>query len=82
MLSSFPDEMGTMQNQLSKFKESASDVHSLRAHVKSISKILERKVVIYVIECFFLPSPWREKNKISTVEVLTLTFPSIICIGR
>lgn len=43
LLSSFPDEMGTMQTQLSKFKESASDVHTLRADVKSISKILERK---------------------------------------
>ncbi|XP_004492186.1 E3 ubiquitin-protein ligase BRE1-like 1 isoform X2 [Cicer arietinum] len=44
LLSSFPEEMGSMQNQLSKHKESASDIHSLRADVQSISSILDRKV--------------------------------------
>lgn len=33
-----------MQSQLSKYKESASDIHSLRADVQSISSILDRKV--------------------------------------
>ncbi|KAK7339260.1 hypothetical protein VNO77_19916 [Canavalia gladiata] len=44
LVSSFPDEMGSMQSQLSKYKESASDVHSLRADVQSVSSILDRKV--------------------------------------
>ncbi|RVW20060.1 E3 ubiquitin-protein ligase BRE1-like 1 [Vitis vinifera] len=43
LLSSFPDNMGTMQNQLRKYKEAASDVHSLRADVQSLSSVLERK---------------------------------------
>ncbi|GMY23299.1 E3 ubiquitin-protein ligase BRE1-like 1 isoform X1 [Fagus crenata] len=30
LLSSFPEEMSTMQSELSKYKETASDVHSLR----------------------------------------------------
>ncbi|KHN15380.1 E3 ubiquitin-protein ligase BRE1-like 1 isoform X1 [Glycine soja] len=44
LVSSFPDEMGSMQIQLRKYKESASDIHSLRADVKSVSSILDRKV--------------------------------------
>ncbi|KAG5088186.1 hypothetical protein JHK86_000798 [Glycine max] len=44
LVSSFPDEMGSMQSQLRKYKESASDIHSLRADVKSVSSILDRKV--------------------------------------
>ncbi|KAF5744281.1 Histone ubiquitination proteins group [Tripterygium wilfordii] len=44
LLSSFPEEMGTMQSQLSKYKESTSDIHSLRADVKSLSDVVDRKV--------------------------------------
>ncbi|WJX75960.1 ubiquitin-like modifier hub1 [Trifolium repens] len=44
LLSSFPEEMGSMQSQLTKCKESASDLHSLRADVHSISSILDQKV--------------------------------------
>ncbi|KAK7293410.1 hypothetical protein RJT34_16275 [Clitoria ternatea] len=44
LVSSFPDEMGSMQSQLSKHKESASDIHSLRADVQSVSSIFDRKV--------------------------------------
>ncbi|KAF7844930.1 E3 ubiquitin-protein ligase BRE1-like 1 isoform X1 [Senna tora] len=44
LVSSFPEEMGSMQRQLSKYKEAASDIHSLRADVQSLSSILERKV--------------------------------------
>ncbi|KAA8550078.1 hypothetical protein F0562_001762 [Nyssa sinensis] len=44
LLSSFPEEMGSMQSQLSKYKEAASDVHSLRADVQSLSNVLDRKV--------------------------------------
>lgn len=42
-VSSFPEDMGSMQTQLRKHKEASSDVHSLRAHVQSLSTILERK---------------------------------------
>ncbi|MCI02515.1 E3 ubiquitin-protein ligase BRE1-like protein, partial [Trifolium medium] len=44
LLSSFPEKMGSMQSQLTKYKESASDLHSLRANVHSISSILDQKV--------------------------------------
>ncbi|XP_059451247.1 E3 ubiquitin-protein ligase BRE1-like 1 isoform X1 [Corylus avellana] len=44
LVSSFPEKMSTMQSELSKYKEAASDVHSLRADVQSLSSILERKV--------------------------------------
>ena len=47
LVSSFPDEMGSMQSQLRKYKESASDIHSLRADVKSVSSILDRKVGVF-----------------------------------
>lgn len=49
LLSSFPDNMGTMQNQLRKYKEAASDVHSLRADVQSLSSVLERKVSFLLV---------------------------------
>ncbi|PQP97498.1 E3 ubiquitin-protein ligase BRE1-like 1 isoform X2 [Prunus yedoensis var. nudiflora] len=44
LVSSFPEEMGTMQGQLRKYKEAASDFHSLQADVQSLSSILDRKV--------------------------------------
>ena len=44
LVSSFPEDMGRMQTQLSKYKEAASDVHSLRADVQSLSIVLDRKV--------------------------------------
>ncbi|GMP42715.1 hypothetical protein CsSME_00012364 [Camellia sinensis var. sinensis] len=43
LVSSFPEDMGSMQSQLRKYKETASDVHSLRANVQSLSTILDRK---------------------------------------
>ncbi|KAM7472059.1 hypothetical protein LguiA_010242 [Lonicera macranthoides] len=43
LVSSFPEDMGRMQTQLSKYKEAASDVHSLRADVQSLSSVLDRK---------------------------------------
>lgn len=43
LVSSFPEDMGSMQTQLSKYKEAASDVHSLRADVQSLSSVLDRK---------------------------------------
>ncbi|XP_024032871.1 E3 ubiquitin-protein ligase BRE1-like 1 [Morus notabilis] len=44
LVSSFPEEMETMQGQLRKYKETAANVHSLRADVQSLSSILDRKV--------------------------------------
>ncbi|KAH8488356.1 hypothetical protein H0E87_024143 [Populus deltoides] len=43
LVSSFPEEMGSMQSQLSNFKEASSDIHSLRADVQSLSTVLDRK---------------------------------------
>lgn len=43
LVSSFPKDMGIMQSQLSKYKEAASDLHSLRADMQSLSNILGRK---------------------------------------
>lgn len=62
LLSSFPEEMGSMQNQLSKHKESASDIHSLRADVQSISSILDRKVGVCLHElcCTY----WQHKTTV------------------
>lgn len=36
--------MGSLQNQLAKHKETAADVHDLRANVESLTNILHRKV--------------------------------------
>ncbi|XP_050385967.1 E3 ubiquitin-protein ligase BRE1-like 1 [Argentina anserina] len=44
LVSSFPEQMGTMQGQLRKYKEAASDFHYLQADVQSLSSILDRKV--------------------------------------
>lgn len=49
LVSSFPEEMGNMQGQLRKHKETASDVHSLHADVQSLSSILDRKVSIFFV---------------------------------
>lgn len=51
LLSSFPERMGSMQNQLAKHKETAAEIHSLRADVESLSNILDRKV-IYQVQLF------------------------------
>ncbi|KAI7734561.1 hypothetical protein M8C21_025089 [Ambrosia artemisiifolia] len=42
-VSSFPQDMGSMQTQLRKHKEDSSDVQSLRADVQSLTVILDRK---------------------------------------
>ncbi|KAM3333822.1 hypothetical protein ACQJBY_028740 [Aegilops geniculata] len=43
LVSSLPGEMGAMQTELSKCKDDASELHSLRAGVHSVSDILARK---------------------------------------
>ncbi|GMH00632.1 hypothetical protein Nepgr_002471 [Nepenthes gracilis] len=42
-VSSFPDDMSNMQSQLSKCKEAAADIHSLRADVQSLIIVVNRK---------------------------------------
>lgn len=44
MVSTLHKEMSMMQAQLTKFKEAAREVHSLRAEIHSLAGILERKV--------------------------------------
>ena len=44
LVSSFPEAMGSMQSQLHKYKEAASDVHSVRAFMQSLSSIIDRMV--------------------------------------
>lgn len=46
LVTSFPEKMGGMENQLAKHKETAADIHSLRADVESLTNILNRKVKI------------------------------------
>lgn len=43
LVSSLPREMGAMQTELSKYKDDASELHSLRAELHSLSDILTRK---------------------------------------
>lgn len=50
LVSSFPERMGAMQGQLRKYKEGASDFHSLQADVQSLSSILDRKVCISALK--------------------------------
>lgn len=44
LVSSFPKEMEAMQNELSKSKESTSEIHCLRAHLQFLSGLLGREV--------------------------------------
>ncbi|GAB2271016.1 ubiquitin-like modifier hub1 [Dionaea muscipula] len=43
LVSSFPENMNAMQSQLSKHKEEAKDIHSLRADAWSLTNVLSRK---------------------------------------
>ncbi|XP_050237140.1 E3 ubiquitin-protein ligase BRE1-like 1 isoform X2 [Mercurialis annua] len=64
LVSSFPEEMSNMQRQLRSYKESASNIHSLRADVQSLSTVLDRKVK----ECEKLSS--RSKNQVAEIQKL------------
>lgn len=66
LVSSFPEEMETMQGQLRKYKETASDVHSLRADVQSLSSILDRKVK----ECETLSA--RSTDQVAEIQKLQI----------
>lgn len=43
LLSSLPKEIDAIQSQLAKYKEDSSEIHSLRAKVKSLTNIMNRK---------------------------------------
>lgn len=73
MVSSFPNTMSLMQQQLSKYKDTTSDVHSLRADVQSLTLVLNRKVCCRSVDfsltrllnppidylcCFYRPMSW------------------------
>ncbi|XP_025015584.2 E3 ubiquitin-protein ligase BRE1-like 1 isoform X2 [Ricinus communis] len=64
LVSSFPEDMGNMQRQLSNYKEAASDIHSLRADVQSLSTVLDRKVK----ECESLST--RSNNQVTEIQKL------------
>ncbi|KAB2595217.1 E3 ubiquitin-protein ligase BRE1-like 1 [Pyrus ussuriensis x Pyrus communis] len=66
LVSSFPEKMGTMQAQLRKYKEAASDFHSLKADVQSLSSILDRKVK----ECETLSA--RSKDQDAEIQKLNV----------
>ncbi|KAL0464585.1 UNVERIFIED_CONTAM: E3 ubiquitin-protein ligase BRE1-like 1 [Sesamum latifolium] len=44
LVSSFPEKMGSMQNHLAKHKETAADIHRLRANVESLTDVIHRKI--------------------------------------
>lgn len=47
-----------MQRQLSNYKEAASNIHSLRADVQSLSTVLDRKVgTLWFVRTFTFLSP-------------------------
>lgn len=64
LVSSFPEEMDSMQRQLSSYKETASDIHALRAHVQSLSNVFDRKVK----ECEILSA--RSSNQLAEIQKL------------
>nr|CAD1844899.1 unnamed protein product [Ananas comosus var. bracteatus] len=45
LVASLPKDMGIMQSKITKYKEAASDLHSLRAEVQSLSTMLNRKEI-------------------------------------
>lgn len=46
LVSSLPKDMRIMQSEFSKYKEAASELHSLRGEVQSLSSRLRRKVKV------------------------------------
>ncbi|KAF9687687.1 hypothetical protein SADUNF_Sadunf02G0119000 [Salix dunnii] len=69
LVSSFPEEMGSMQRQLSNFKDASSGIHSLRADGQSLSTVLDRKAK----ECENLSA--RSTNQNSEIHKLQ----SVVC---
>uniref|UniRef100_A0A6N2MUG0 E3 ubiquitin protein ligase n=1 Tax=Salix viminalis TaxID=40686 RepID=A0A6N2MUG0_SALVM len=67
LVSSFPEEMCSMQSQLSNFKEASSDIHSLRADVQSLSAVLDMKAKQCESLSFRSSSQITEINKLQSV---------------
>lgn len=76
LVSSFPDAMGSMQSQLHKYKEAASDVHSVRADMQSLSSIIDRMER----ECQSLSS--RSKDQIAEIQKLQATVQDLTDVNR
>lgn len=72
--------MRSMQEQLTKYKDVASDVHSLRADVQSLSDVFNRKVGISYIKHVFVNAAWLNHEPlvlyIQVKEVETLSVGS------
>ncbi|XP_010544588.1 PREDICTED: E3 ubiquitin-protein ligase BRE1-like 1 [Tarenaya hassleriana] len=67
LISSFPEEMSSMQSQLDNYKRTAGGIHSLRADVQSLTGILDRKMK----ECEVLSV--RSSDKASQIDDLKAT---------
>ncbi|XP_022924474.1 E3 ubiquitin-protein ligase BRE1-like 1 isoform X1 [Cucurbita moschata] len=76
LVSSFPEAMGSMQNQLHKYKEAASDVHSVRAFMQSLSSIIDRMEK----ECEGLSS--QSKDQIAEIQKLQATVQDLTEFNR
>ncbi|KAJ6675598.1 RING FINGER PROTEIN-RELATED [Salix viminalis] len=78
LVSSFPEEMCSMQSQLSNFKEASSDIHSLRADVQSLSAVLDMKAKQCESLSFRSSSQITEINKLQSVVCFILHFLEIL----
>ncbi|KAL0547697.1 hypothetical protein IC582_012121 [Cucumis melo] len=76
LVSSFPEAMGSMQSQLHKYKEAASDVHSVRADMQSLSSIIDRMEK----ECESLSS--RSKDQHAEIQKLQATVQDLTEVNR
>ncbi|CAK9319213.1 unnamed protein product [Citrullus colocynthis] len=76
LVSSFPEAMGSMQSQLHKYKEAASDVHSVRADLQSLTSIIDRMEK----ECESLSS--RSKDQIAEIQKLQATVQDLTEVNR
>ncbi|KGN56365.1 E3 ubiquitin-protein ligase BRE1-like 1 isoform X1 [Cucumis sativus] len=76
LVSSFPEAMGSMQSQLHKYKEAASDVHSVRADLQSLSSIIDRMEK----ECENLSS--RSKDQQAEIQKLQATVQDLTEVNR
>ncbi|KAG6597033.1 E3 ubiquitin-protein ligase BRE1-like 1, partial [Cucurbita argyrosperma subsp. sororia] len=76
LVSSFPEAMGSMQSQLHKCKEAATNAHSVRADMLSLSSIIDRMEK----ECESLSS--RSKDQIAEIQKLQAMVQDFTEVGR
>ncbi|XP_022897217.1 E3 ubiquitin-protein ligase BRE1-like 1 [Olea europaea var. sylvestris] len=67
LVSSFPEKMGNMQNQLLQHKETASHIHCLCADVQSVTDILDGKVKEFDFSSSRSAQQNAEKQKLQAV---------------